>query len=73
MILAFPIGTRYYLLPTPIMKQVKNQILGTIAFFLLFVGLTNAAQSFDPMSQQSDTRQEIKEFSQFCSNGADPR
>jgi len=61
------------LLPTPIMKQVKNHILGTIAFFLLFVGLTNAAQSMDPMSQQTDTRQEIKDFTYFSSSGGDPR
>ena len=54
------------------MKQIKNQILGTIAFFLLFVGLTNAAQSLDSLSQDSDTKQEIKEFASFSVNGGDP-
>ncbi len=55
------------------MKQFKKQILGTIAFVLLFVGLTNAAQSMDPMSQKTDIKQEINEYASPCSTGGDPR
>ena len=55
------------------MKQFKKQILGTIALFLLFVGLTNAAQSIDPVSQESDSMQAIKIFMSPCARGGDPR
>lgn len=63
----------HYIKPTPIMKQLKNQILGTIAFLLLFVGLTNAAQSIDLVSQDSATKQEIKEFAGFSVGGVVPK
>lgn len=55
------------------MKQLKNQILGTIAFLLLFVGLSNAAQSIDQVSQDSATKQEIKEFATFTAGGVTPK
>ena len=55
------------------MKKIKNQILGTIAFILFFAGMTSAAQSVDPVSQEIQTKQEIKEFAAFCGNGLDPR
>ena len=63
----------HYHKPVPIMKQLKNQILGTIAFFLLFVGLTNAAQSVVQVSEDSATKQEIKEFATFTAGGITPK
>ncbi len=55
------------------MKQFKNQILGTVAFFLLLVGFSNAAQSLDPMTNDTDVKQEIREFVTFCTKNGDPR
>lgn len=55
------------------MKQFKNQVLGTVAFFLLLVGFSNAAQRIDPMTNETDVKQEIREFVTFCTNHGDPR
>jgi hypothetical protein len=55
------------------MKHAKNQILGLIAFMLLAAGFTAAAQSLDSVSQETEIKQEIKDFVSFCSNGGTPR
>ena len=54
------------------MKKIKNQILGLVAFFLLVAGMTNAAAQIDPVSNQTVSKTEIKEFAGFCLDGTRP-
>ena len=53
------------------MKRIQKQILGILAFILLSAGFASAANLVDPLGDRVDTKEEIKEFTAFCTGGGD--